>query len=114
GLWILLGLFAILLIAVIVISFWKVLSTDLVFRRRASARAENLFLPVDLLLNDPSNTTAGSLPSEKIYLRSIGFNRLVLLSEHPLRRGEDIWLSVKKVPYFHGNKEFIHARLRNS
>lgn len=113
-LWILLAVFGLLILAVIAISLWKVPPEMRPFRRRGDGRAENLFLPVDLLVKNPEVSVSGAAAAEKIYLRSIGFNRLVLLTEHPVSRGQEIWLSVKKLPYFHGKKEHIHARLRSS
>lgn len=113
--WSVLSVFVLLIIVAVVISIWKAPDeVKAMFWTNTKGQAENLFLPVSLQLFNPESRLASSLPSEKVYLRSLGFHGAVLLTEHALDKGQEIWFSVKGLPYFHGKQDQIHARLVSS
>jgi hypothetical protein len=113
--WTVLSVVAVLIIVAVIISIWKAPDeVKALFWTNTKGQAENLFLPVSLQLFDPESCITGSLPPEKVYLRSLGFRGAVLLTEHALGKGQELWISVKGLPYFHGKRDQIHGRLVSS
>lgn len=113
--WTLLSIFALLVLSAFVISIWKAPEdVKSMFWKNPKGQAENLFLPVELHVTDPACQEACAAPSEKVYLRSLGFRKAVLLTEHPLDKGQEFWLTLRHLPYFHGKRDIIHVRLTSS
>lgn len=105
--WVVLVVFGLVVLVSVLSAIWR---SPLEIRDRSGGllkSADNLFLPVDLFHRDPAS--ASSSCSGKVYLRSISRRRAILLSEQPMKKGQELWLSFKGLPYFHGGPGAIHG-----